>query len=237
MAAVDGKVLRCARSRTRRNVRQCIWCRHSRRTGDGCWDRLRWIAGPMRPRHCWTSKAGWVTADAMHAQRETSSSVLTLLKGNQRVLHGDMKQHLYDPPDDGTCFCHQELMRVMGVWRRARPASPMDLGTPLERHRLAGSRGSGKGRGGVASEGQKDIVETPLLHDQRESVSAGRFAHAVCAFALGAGRDDERRRSAQPQGQRAVQPRAVAAAGPEHRPSAARPRFYARQAQTRWLEH
>ena len=57
-----------------------------------------------------------VTADAMHTQRETALSVLAkggdyvlALKGNQRALHEDVKQHLDHPPEDGTVFSHQEV--------------------------------------------------------------------------------------------------------------------------------
>ena len=191
-----------------------------------------------------------VTADAMHTQRETALAVLAkggdyvlALQGNQRALHEDVKQQLDHPPEDGTIFSHREVDAGHGRVETRTARITHDLGAAARTAPLAGSRGSGQGRGGAGPEEWKGIGGDPLLHDQCALVSGTLRPCRTFALghrklpALGTGRDDERGRSAQPQGPWTVQPRTVAAAGPEYRPGAARQGFHARQAQTCWLGH
>ena len=74
-----------------------------------------------------------------------------VIKGNQRVLHEDMKQHLYDPSDDGTCFCHQEVDESHGRVETRTASITHDLGAPARTARLAGSsqQWEGSWRSGV----------------------------------------------------------------------------------------
>ena len=130
-----------------------------------------------------------VTADAMHPQRETSLVVLAL-QGHPRALHENVKQHLDHPPDDGTIFSHPEVNESHGRVETRTASITHDLGAALERHRWPGLAAVGQGpwREHRPKDG-KASVETRYYMTSAQ-LSAERFA-------LRAGRDDERGRSAQ----------------------------------------
>ena len=126
-----------------------------------------------------------VTADAMHTQRETSLAVLAkggdyvlALKGNQRALHEDVKQHLDHPPDDGTVFSHQEVDASHGRVETRTARITHDLGAALERHHWPGLAAVGKVVAERRPKDGKASVETRYYMTSAQ-LSAERFARAV----------------------------------------------------------
>ena len=191
-----------------------------------------------------------VTAHAMHTQRETSSAVLAkggddvlALKGHQRALREDVKQHLDDPPDDGAFFSHQEVDESHGRVEMRTASIIHDLGEALERHGWPGLAAVGRVVAECRPKDGKASVE-PRYYITSAQLSAERFARAVRShwtienslhwmLDVTMNEDGQRNRKDNGPSNLALLRRLdlnIARVQPGQD-------FIARQAQTRWLEH
>ena len=100
------------------------------------------------------------------------------LKGHQRALHEDVKQHLDNPLDDGTFFSHQEVDESHGCVETRTASITHDLGAALERHRWPGLAAVGKVVAECRPKDGKASVETRYYMTSAQ-LSVERFARAV----------------------------------------------------------
>ena len=80
-----------------------------------------------------------VTADAMHAQRETaavarSGDYALALKGNQETLQGDVVEYFDTPPKPEKVFVHQEVGKGHGRVERRTASVCHEVGWLQQRH-------------------------------------------------------------------------------------------------------
>ena len=91
-----------------------------------------------------------VTADAMHAQRETAAVVAQsgdyapALKGNQETLHGDVAEYFDNPPNPEKVFVHQEVGRGNGRVERRTASVCYEVGWLQQHHDWHGLAAVGK---------------------------------------------------------------------------------------------
>ena len=93
-----------------------------------------------------------VTADAMHAQRETAAAVVArsgdyalALKGNQETLHGDVAEYFDNPPKPEKVIVHQEVGKGHGRVERRTASVCHEVGWLQQRHDWPGLAAKGKG--------------------------------------------------------------------------------------------
>ncbi len=92
-----------------------------------------------------------VTADAMHAQRETAAAVVArsgdyalALKGNQETLHADVAEYFDHPPKPEKVFVHQEVGKGHGRVERRTASVCHEVGWLQQRHDWPGLAAIGK---------------------------------------------------------------------------------------------
>ena len=131
-----------------------------------------------------------VTADAMHAQRETAAAVVArsgdyalALKGNQPTLHADVADYFDAPPKPEKIFVHQEVGKGHGRVERRTASVCHEVGWLRQRHDWPGLAAIGK----VVSERHvkgKDREQTRyyLLSAPMSAERFGRVARAHWAI-------------------------------------------------------
>ena len=126
-----------------------------------------------------------VTADAMHAQRETSAAVVAgggdyvlALKGNQEALHDDAKLYLDDPRQQEKLLSHQELDKGHGRIECRTASVCHDVDWLQERHCWPGLAAIGKVVAERRQKNGRDSVGT-RYYILSAKLSAERFERVV----------------------------------------------------------